>query len=199
MQSNLIKLPNLNTKYLGKNAIFFNTIDSTQSEIWRIIEKENLKSGTLVMANIQTNGQGTRGRIWYTEEPNNIAFSFGIKANCNIKKLEGITIKIAETIVKIMKKMYGINLQIKFPNDIYYNNKKIGGILTQTKVINGNVKYLVIGIGINTSQQEFAEDIKEIATSIKKEFNIDVDVKKFIAEFCNEFERIVEDLYSLYV
>ena len=194
MRSNLIKLPNLNTKYLGKTTIFFNIIDSTQSEIWRIIQKENFINGTLVMADIQTNGQGTHGRTWYTQEPNNIAFSFGIEANFNIKKLEGITTKIASIIVDIMQKNYKIKLNIKHPNDIVYNNKKIGGILTGTKVIGEEVKYLVIGIGINTNQEKFANEIKQIATSIKKEFAIEIDTKDFIAKFCNEFEKEIENL-----
>lgn len=194
MQSNLIKLPNLNTKYLGKTTIFFNTIDSTQSEIWRIIQKENFLNGTLVMADIQTNGQGTHGRTWYTQEKNNIAFSFGIEANFNIKKLEGITTKIASIMVDIMQRDYKIKLNIKHPNDIVYNNKKIGGILTQTKVIGEEVKYLVIGIGINTNQEKFANEIKQIATSIKKEFAIEIDTKDFIAKFCNEFEKEIEKL-----
>ena len=70
-----------------------------------------------------------------------------------------------------------------------YNNKKLGGILTETKIIGENVKYLVIGIGINTSQQEFTQDIQNIATSIKKEFNIDVDSEEVIAEICNKIEE----------
>lgn len=194
MQLNLIKLPNLNTKYLGKNTMFFNTIDSTQSEIWRNIEKENFKSGTLVVANIQTNGQGTHGRTWYTQEPNNIAFSFGIKTDVNIKKLDGITIKIAEIIVDIIKKNYQIELNIKYPNDIVYNNKKIGGILTQARGIGEKVKYLVIGIGINTNQVNFEKEIEKIATSIKKEFGIEINQLEFISKFCNEFEKEFEKI-----
>lgn len=194
MQLNLIKLPNLNTKYLGKNTIFFNTIDSTQSEIWRIIEKENFKNGTLAIADIQINGQGTHGRTWYTQESNNIAFSFGIKADFNIKKLEGITTKIANIIVEIMKKNYQISLDIKHPNDIVYNNKKIGGILTQTKIIGEEVKYLVIGIGINTNQVNFAKEISKIATSIKKEFGIEINQLEFVSKFCNEFEKEIEKI-----
>ena len=75
------------------------------------------------------------------------------------------------------------------PNDIIFKNKKIGGILTETKVTNGTAKYLVVGIGINTQKETFTEDIKDIATSIKKEFNVNVNVREFIAEFCNRFEE----------
>lgn len=88
-----------------------------------------------------------------------------------------------------MKEKYNILLNIKEPNDIVCNGKKIGGILTQSKVVKNIVKCLVIGIGINTMQQVFTEEIKNIASSIKNEFNVEIDSKEFIAEFCNEFEK----------
>lgn len=183
-----MQLKNLKTKFLGKNNIYYKEIDSTQNEIWKLYE-QNSPNGTLVMADIQTSGRGTHGRIWHTDEPNNIAFSFFIRMNCNIKKLKGITTEIAKIIVNIFKSKYGITIKIKEPNDIVFNNKKIGGILTETKVICENVKCLAIGIGINTEQKEFSEDISKIATSIKKEFNIDITTEEFIEEFCNEFEK----------
>ena len=187
-----MKLTKLKTKYMGRNFIHYNEIDSTQKEIWRRIEKNEIENGTAVMAEFQTKGVGTHGRIWHTDESENIAFSFFIKTNCNIQRLDGLTIKIANIIVDIFKNQYGINLNIKEPNDITFNNKKIGGILTQTKLVNEKVKYLVVGIGINTKKEKFTDDIKNIATSIKKEFGVDVDTKRFIAEFCNQFEKEIE-------
>ena len=183
-----MKLKKLKTKYLGRNVIYYKSIDSTQNEIFRLIKNKTITNGTLVIADIQTNGKGTHGRIWHTDEANNVAFSFYIQLDCNIKKIEGITVEIAKIIIDILEKSYGIHLEIKLPNDIVFNDKKIGGILTQSKIIGENVKYLVIGIGMNTSKMKFSEDIKEIATSIKKEFGIDVDINEFITDFCNEFE-----------
>ena len=91
---------------------------------------------------------GTHGRKWYTEEANNIAFSFFVEINCELEKVEGITVEIAETMIKTLKQMYNIELQIKSQNDIVYNERKIGGILTQTKLSGEIVKYIVIGIRI---------------------------------------------------
>ena len=184
-----MQLKNLKTKFLGRNLIYYNKIDSTQSEIWWLIKKDEIINGTVVLADIQTDGKGTHGRTWYTEEENNIAFSLYITPNCNIKNLDGITLKIAQLITEIFKDQYNIDLQIKLPNDIVFNGKKIGGILTETQIISEVVKYLVIGIGINTNKQSFNDEIKDIATSIKKEFNINVDTQSFVTEFCNRFEK----------
>lgn len=182
-----MKLKNLKTKILGRVNFYYKKIDSTQKEIWRLLDKKIL-NGTLVISDIQTDGIGTHGRKWYTDESNNIAFSFYYEINCNIEKLDGITIEIAEILVDIFKRIYDINLIIKSPNDLYYNNKKIGGILTESKVQGKNIKFLVIGIGINTSQKIFNSELKDIASSIKNEFNLDVDNEKIITEFCNCFE-----------
>ena len=70
-----------------------------------------------------------------------------------------------------------------------YNGKKVGGILTETKLHNEEVRYIVIGIGINIAKQEFNKEIKEIATSIEQEFNINIDRNYIITEFCNRFEE----------
>lgn len=183
-----MQLNNLKTKFLGQNTFYISTIDSTQSEIWRLYKKQ-APTGTLVFADIQTKGKGTHGRTWHTTQAENIAFSFLINNNFNIEKLDGITIEIAEIIVDIFKRKYNIQMKIKKPNDLIYNNKKLGGILTETKILGTQVTCIVIGIGINTNQIEFPEDIKNTATSIKKEFNITVDTKEFIAEFCNVFEK----------
>lgn len=184
-----MELNNLNTKFLGKSVFHYETIDSTQKEIWRRIKQKNIKNGTIIISDIQTEGTGTHGRKWHTDTKNNIAFSFFIETNCNLENIQGLTIDIAKTIVEIFKELYNITLNIKYPNDIIYKDKKIGGILTETKVYKERVKYIVIGIGINTNQEEFALDIKDIASSIKNEFGINIENELVIMKFCELFEK----------
>ena len=187
-----MQLKNLNCNFLGKTFSFYEQIDSTQDEVWRLIENNDIKNGQLVAANIQTKGKGTHGRVWHTDESNNIAFSFYVEMNNSVDSLDGLTYEIAETVVNIFKEKYKIELQIKKPNDIICNGKKLGGILTESKVTQETVKFLVIGIGINTNKLSFTDDIKDIATSIKKEFNMEIDSAEFISEFCNRFEKLIQ-------
>lgn len=184
----------LNTKILGKKIIKYEKIDSTQLEILRRIEKNKIENGTIIIADIQTHGVGTHGRKWHTSIKNNIAFSLfidvkKINPKCSIINISNITTKIANIIVGIFKNLYEIKLEIKAPNDIMYKGKKIGGILTQTKLQGDFLKYIVIGIGINTNQEKFNDEIKDIATSIKNEFNIEINNKQVIENFCNIFEN----------
>lgn len=179
----------MTTQILGNVFEHYEEIDSTQTEIHRRIEKCKIQNGTIIIADRQTNGKGTHGRVWHTGNENNIAFSFYIETECDPQKLEGITIEIAQILIQIFEEKYGINLQIKAPNDLYYNGKKVGGILTESKIVGQKTKYIVVGIGINTNSKNFSDDIKNIATSIKKEFNIDVDNLFIVNEFCKIFEK----------
>lgn len=154
---------------------------------------KKINNGTLIFADLQTNGIGTHGKKWYTDEEKNIAFSFYVETNCDIIKLEGITIKIAEIFVDILKENYNIVLDIKSPNDLMIKGKKIGGILTESKTISNITKYLVIGIGINTNKMSFNDDIKDLATSIKKEYGIEINKEEIISEFCNRFEKNLKE------
>ena len=154
--------------------IHYEEIDSTQKEVWR-----RLENGIIVSADIQTDGIGTHGRKWYTSQKGNIAFSIGLAPNVPVKQLENLTIEIAEIILEVFDTLYQIKLQIKHPNDIMIDNQKVGGILTETKLQGEIVKYLVIGIGINTNQDE-------ISTSINKEFNKTIDNSKVIEKICEK-------------
>ena len=107
---------------LDKNIIYFEEIDSTQKEIWRRFEENKINDSLVVITKKQTNGIGTHGRKWVNEFVGNILFSIGINFDCiqsdpnylnqktvKIDKLEGITIQIAEILVKTFKEIYGMN------------------------------------------------------------------------------------------
>lgn len=174
-----------------KEMIYYEEIDSTQKEIWRRVRQNSIKEGTVIIADLQTDGIGTHGRKWYMSSKENIAFSFVLYPNKPISMFENLTIEIAEILVDIFKRIYQIELSIKAPNDIMVGNKKLGGILTETKLQGEMVNTLVIGIGINTNGSYFEKEIQNIASSIKNEFEITVDNELVIQEFGREFEEKV--------
>lgn len=83
---NAVCFENLKTDFLARSAFYFEIIDSTQSEIFRRIADGNIDNGTLVYADFQTNGLGTHGRKWVTDEENNVAFSFYFKVGSEVRK-----------------------------------------------------------------------------------------------------------------
>lgn len=125
--------------------------------------------------------------IW--ENGENIAFTLILKPNCNIAKIENITILIAECMANAINNLYHFHIDIKLPNDLMCNDKKLGGILTQCTTNNEKVKDILIGIGINVNQETFPKELKDIATSLKKEFNMQFNRIDIIAEFLRIFEN----------
>lgn len=83
------------------------------------------RNGLVVIAERQTKGKGTNGRIWFTEEGKNLTFSFLLRPDCNIQKLQNLTITIAEVMIRIIQEIYGYTLDIKYPNDIVKSGKKL--------------------------------------------------------------------------
>ena len=171
--------------------INFDEIDSTQLEAKRMIENGSALNGTIIVAKNQTAGLGTHGRKWISKKDESITFSMILVPECDIKELNNFTLNIAEVIVDVIYKKYNIKLDIKKPNDIVYNGKKIGGILTETKLLDSIVKYVIIGIGINTNQTKFHDEIKDIATSIKNEFNIEINNYELINDVASEIIKMI--------
>lgn len=173
----------------NRNIIYYRIIDSTQKKAREMIEKD-VPDGTVIITDNQTNGVGTHGRRWYTNDKNNILMTIILYPNCNIQEMETITIDIANCIVDVIEEMYKIKLHIKEPNDIIFNDKKLGGILTESITYKNNVKTLLIGIGININQKKFAKEIKHIATSLKNETNKDFNREEIVIEILNRIEKM---------
>ena len=179
----------IDTKLIGKNLIILEEVNSTQKYI-KEKAKQGADNGLVVLANNQTEGCGTNGRIWYTKKNDNLTFSMLLKPNCDVKNIENLSIEVAKIIVHVIDKMYGYKLDIKYPNDVILNGKKIGGILTETLINKEIVKQIVIGVGLNINQEEFVDEIKDIATSLKKEFGRHFDKFEILNEFLKEFEKM---------
>ena len=149
----------------------------------------NYEDGTVIIADYQTNGIGTHSRTWYSSKEN-ITMSILYKPTCSIDKLDNLTIDIANVLKEMIYDMYEIKLDIKYPNDLYLDNKKIAGILTTINTIGEKINYLIISIGFNVNETDFPEEITKIATSLKKEFSRDFDKGKIIEEIIEKINNI---------
>ena len=125
-----------------------------------------------------------------------ICGTFVLTPNCNIKQIENLTILIAQCLVKTIKDLYDIKLDIKYPNDVMCNRKKVSGILTESVTNKEIVKYVFIGIGIDVNQTIFTPEIEQIATSLKKEYNKEFNREEIISSFFNTFEKEYKKLIN---
>ena len=188
---NLGKIKNANTKYIGKEIEYYKEISSTHTYAKEIAMQEK-HSGKIIIAETQTNGIGTKGRSWYTGENKNIALTIILKPKCEINRLEGLTVKIAECMQKAIQELYQIDLDIKEPNDLMLKGKKICGILTEINTISEKINYLLISLGFNVNEDVFSGKTENIATSLKKEYEKDFLREDIIKKFIEIIEKEIE-------
>ena len=178
----------MKTKVIGKNILFFDEVNSTQAKAKEFAEGK-AENGTIVITENQTNGIGTHGRNWYSEKGKNITLTMILYPKCTIKELDGLTKEISECMIQAIWNICNIQANMKEPNDIMLNNKKIGGILTQIISNGENIRYLLIGIGIDVNGVDFPKELEEIATSLKNETKKEYSRENIILEFCKIFEK----------
>lgn len=188
---NLNKVIERNAKNIIKQIEYYEEITSTHIYAKSIaMEAEN--NGKLILADTQNSGIGTKGRIWYTGKGKNIAMTIILKPNCSILKLEGFTTQIAKWMQQTILELYGYKLEIKEPNDLILNGKKICGILTEISMIGEKINYLLISLGMNVNEEMFSKETKDIATSLKKEYGKDFSREDIIIKFITKLEEGIE-------
>lgn len=166
---------------IGNKILKFKTIDSTSAFIRNNVKQ--LQHGNIVQALVQTKGKGRHGNTWISEE-GNLYFSILLKEKYMRNELFKLVMKSSIAIVKTLNS-FGINAEIKYPNDIIVENKKIAGILIESLGYN-DIDFVIIGIGINVNQIHFG-DISNIATSMKlltvSQHNINQVLDEFIIAY----------------
>lgn len=191
---NIEKIKQVNTKIIGKEVIYYDSLESTQKEAKRLIKENSITNGTVIISSNQTKGIGTKERVWYTNKNENITMTIVIYPNCKIDKLEGLTTKIAKVIKCTIQNLYEIDLKIKEPNDLILNKKKICGILTEASTYEEKVKYILIGIGFNVNQVKFNDEIENIATSLKKETSKEYIIEDIVKGIIENLEKEIEEI-----
>ena len=152
---------NLKTKVIGKRVHYFEEIDSTQNFAQQIAsdEKEN---GAIIIAEKQTSGRGRLNRKW-TSPKGGISFSLIIHPKFDVSSSTLIPILSAVALSKSIKSILGIETQVKWPNDIIMNGKKVAGILVDASFQANSIDYLILGVGIN-----FDIDVKKLEKKLSK-------------------------------
>lgn len=186
---NVFELKNgLETKFLGHEAIYFDEIGSTNDEAKkRALDSE--KAGFLVFSDFQNAGKGRLGRTWNCEKGAALYFSFILRPDIMPYEAPLLTLVAGIGVMKAIKKITGFDVKIKWPNDIVVNGKKIVGILTEMNAEIEQIKYVVVGIGININNSVFDEEISYKATSLKIEANKSFSRIKILQQCLSEIEK----------
>jgi len=172
----LVSLPNrlfpseiswhLDTKFIGKKIYYFDVLASTM-DIATELGIKGAPEGTLVLAEAQAQGRGRLGRSWLSPKYKGIYMSLILKPNILPNSAPVLTLLSAVSICEAIKEFVGLDIQIKWPNDLLLSNKKLGGILTELNAEMDATRFIVIGIGLNVNNERKA--LPYGATSLKEQ------------------------------
>lgn len=149
------------------NIVHYESTGSTNEDAKRLAH-EGAAHGTVVMADAQSAGKGRRGRTWQSPAGSNLYFSLMLKPEFAPDKASMLTLVMALSVVQALNKQTkaAFDYQIKWPNDIVVNGRKLCGILTEMTMEGGKIESVVIGVGINVNQEHFDDEILDCATSL---------------------------------
>lgn len=188
----------LTTHWLGRQIEVFDELPSTNSYLKdegnRVKHTSNaLCEGLLILAEHQSAGRGQRNRVWQTRPGENLTFSFCFHPH-QLKRLPSLTLLVAVACAEAIETLINIPIQIKWPNDLFADGCKISGILIESALLGNKVDNLVVGIGLNVNQTEFA-DATSTATSIRNVLPVEIEMpsrEELLATICNTMEPYLD-------
>lgn len=186
--------PYMKTKYIARNIVHFDTVDSTNKVAKELAVDEAIKDGTLVVSEEQTMGKGRLGRKWVSPKNKGIWMSLILKPEIEPSEAAIVT-QIGAAAVYLTLKEMGLDALVKWPNDIVVNKKKVCGILTEMNAELSRINYIVMGIGINVNldKEEIDDEIINVATSVKIEKGESVSRQQILANIMKHFEELYDD------
>lgn len=172
--------------------LVFKEINSTNTYLKE--HHEELEADTVVITDYQTGGRGRYGRTFYSPAGEGLYFSILFKGNV-MPESEYLTMAAALAVSEVLKD-YGLIPSIKWVNDIFVNDRKLCGILTEgeLELESGRIKYLVLGIGINVNNIAFPEELAEIATSMKLSSGSSFDINEVGARMISSVDQYTRKL-----
>lgn len=183
--NNTIISNGLKTTFIGKNILYYDEIDSTNTAAKR---HSSEIEGTVFTADLQTGGKGRLGRGWAGVSGDNVAFSILLRPKISLDKVSQLTLIAGISVRRAISNLYGLDAKIKWPNDIVVGKKKICGILTEMSAEMNGLNYVVCGIGVNVNSESFDGELKSKATSIFIETKQKQKRYILIQEILNQFE-----------
>ncbi|QES90613.1 biotin--[acetyl-CoA-carboxylase] ligase [Rhizosphaericola mali] len=183
---------------IGQIFLELKEVESTNNYAMAFANSEEATHGIAVFAHHQSAGKGQRGKAWKDHSGENIAISFIIDTSAlSLQYQFQIIILSGLATYDLLYDYYDEMLKIKWPNDIYFGDKKAVGILTESLVKGNKWQWTVAGIGINVNQIDFEEVIQKKATSLKLLTGKDFDTVALAKQLCEKMETRWQQLNQL--
>jgi BirA family biotin operon repressor/biotin-[acetyl-CoA-carboxylase] ligase len=186
------------TLFIAQNLIQLSAVNSTNNYLKLMLSKsEPLAEGTVIMADEQYAGRGQHGNTWFSQPGMNLTFSIYLRPLfLSITDQFQLNIAVSIGVINGLKEFVKEGIAIKWPNDIYFQDCKLGGILIENSISSGNIKSTIIGIGLNVNQKSFHSELTKRATSLSQILQVDIDLKVILEKICHCIEVAYLNLRS---
>jgi BirA family biotin operon repressor/biotin-[acetyl-CoA-carboxylase] ligase len=186
--------PRLRTRMLGRNLYHFYDVDSTNLFAGRLINHGRaIPEGTVIIAESQTAGRGRLGRSWHSQREAGIYFSMVLFPKTPPSLAPLFTLATAVAMHNAVERYTGMDVDIKWPNDLLTGGRKFCGILSEIQAEVDMVKTMIIGVGLNANHERFPDEIADRATSLRIASGRIQSRTEILVEFLEEFESIYMD------
>ncbi|AJY77136.1 biotin--[acetyl-CoA-carboxylase] ligase [Paenibacillus beijingensis] len=187
----------LTTVSFGRRIHLLGSVDSTQN-VARQFAEEEAADGTLVIAEQQLSGRGRMGRQWVSPAGKGVWMSMVLRPRLPIHFAPQLTLLTAVALCRSLRTLTGLDIGIKWPNDLLIEGKKISGILLESAAEEERLRYVIAGIGIsvNLEEDDYPQDLLPRATSLRIASGAAIDRTAVIASFLNEWEQLYQTYES---
>jgi len=186
----------LKGRLFGKRILHFFKTDSTNRVAMELGEAGE-SEGAVVIAEEQTAGRGRAGRVWHSERGTGLYFTLLLRPRLSPAQAPLLTMLAGIAAHSAITAQTGAEPELKWPNDLLLNGRKIGGILTEMHAEPSQVRFVIIGCGINVNQENFPADISSVATSLRRETGRSHSrlelLVRLLAEFETDYNRFLRE------
>lgn len=175
--------------FVGHNIVTLKEVDSTNTYLKQALSNSTpFAEGTVIMAEAQLAGRGQTHNSWHSQAGLNLTFSILLNPHfLPVDKQFELNKAMSLALNDVLEKYFGAEAKIKWPNDSYIGQDKIGGMLIENILQGDRIKHAIIGIGLNVNQTDFPLSLQNV-TSFKKILHTDYDLKMLLAEICKSVE-----------
>ncbi|MEM1536725.1 MAG: biotin--[acetyl-CoA-carboxylase] ligase [Candidatus Bathyarchaeia archaeon] len=183
----------LKTKLFGKYLFFAREVGSTNDWAKELAEL-GAPEGTVAIAEVQTAGRGRLGRKWHSPR-GGLWFSIIIKPNLKPAETVQLVFLASLAVVEVLRELYGLKAETKWPNDVLVEGRKVCGILSEMKTVGEKVEYAVLGVGLNANidvEKEFPLELRETATSLEKMLGKEIALEILLKALLEKMESLYQ-------
>jgi len=178
----------LRTKFLGHPLLYFRELTST-NDIAKELAVKGAREGTVIVAETQTSGRGRLKREWVSPE-GGIWLSITLRPKTEPKHAPKLTLMASVAVAKTINKLFELKAEIKWPNDVLINHRKVCGILTEAKTKGEALVFVIVGIGINAdfNVNALPFSLRDSSTTLKEELKREIERESLLRTLLEETE-----------